>query len=54
MDLNADMAKLGTWKRFNQEFEKRLNRKERETQFSCKKQKGDDFKYPDRMWRAAR
>ena len=37
LDFETDMSRFGTWKKFNAEFEKRLNRKERETSMRIKK-----------------
>jgi len=51
LDLDIDMQKYGNWRDFNKEFERRLNRKERDTNMHVKKQKGDDFKYPNTIWR---
>ena len=45
------MKKYKTWRKFNKEFEKRLNREERAATINIKKQKGDDIKFPNTLWR---
>ena len=53
LNLETDLSRYGgTWKKFNAEFEKRLNRKERATAMRIKKQKGETFKYPSTIWRS--
>ena len=51
LNLEEDMKKFKTWAKFNQEFEKRLNRKERATAMNIKKQKGDVEEATNKMWR---
>ena len=52
LNLDSDLTKYGTWKKYNAEFEKRFNRKERATAMRIKKQKGENFKYPSTIWRS--
>lgn len=52
LNLEADLGRFGDYKKFNAEFERRLNRRERATAMRIKKQKGEDFKYPSTIWRS--
>ena len=51
MNLDEDMKKYKTWRQFNQEFEKRLRMQEQANTLQIKHQKGDDFKFPNTLWR---
>ena len=51
LNLDRDMKKFKNYTAFNKEFQKRLLRKERQNTINFKKQKDEDFKYPNIMWK---
>jgi len=52
LDLEQDINRFGTWRKFNAEFERRLTRKEREAVMKIDKLKGDEIKFPSTIWRS--